>query len=424
MEFLGCIIKQNDVQPNKSAIASVQKCATPTSKIDARSFLGLINYYRPFVPNFAKLAIPLYNLLKEESKFHWSEDEKRSFELLKDSVISCAPLACYNPDPTVKTILTTDASGKGIGAVLSQIHEGKSKPVYFISRHLRGAEASYSSSELETLAIVWAVERLHQFLYGRPFEVHTDHCALKTVLMGSMKNSVAPARIVRWATRLLPYNFTTHYIRGSTNVVADCLSRLPSEDKTPFKELAITVAALQGDSLPCVSYKEVRQYTKDDNVLQKVCHYIHTTWPNNQSLLQSDLQQFWRFRNEFSIHNDVLFRGDKVIAPMQLRSRLIDFAQEGYFGIAKSKARLRRSYWWPQMDQQVEEEVRKCHCCRQAIRDSPVQIPQWPSQPWNHLAVDIAGPKKDINGKPFYIVAMIDCHSKYVVAEIIMKITS
>ena len=145
----------------------------------------------------------------------------------------------------------------------------KEKPVYFISRKLHANKTAFSSSELETLTVVWAVERLHQYLYGRHFEIRTNHSALKEVLTGGRENSVAPARISRWAARLLPYSFKVHYIKGCSNVVADCLSRLPSESCGNFFDFNINIATMHGDMLPCVTMMELSHATAEDPILQK-----------------------------------------------------------------------------------------------------------------------------------------------------------
>ena len=165
----------------------------------------------------------------------------------------------------------------GVGAMLSQVQDGIEKPVHFISRKLRPNETKFSSSELETLAVVWAVERLHQYIYGRTFEIRTDHSALREVLVGKQSNTVAPARIVRWATRLMPYSFKVTYISGRTNVVSDCLSRLPDETSDDLIDFNVNIAAIQRAELPCLTRSELASATASDTILQDVIRYTSTT---------------------------------------------------------------------------------------------------------------------------------------------------
>ena len=130
------------------------------------------------------------------------------FERLKECLINCIPLAFYDSNVETPTFLTTDASGLGISAYLSQKNRfGVERPVYFLSRKLSESEKSYSVSEKEFLAVLWGVERLHQYLYGRPFTVRTDHQCLKQLLMNGVSGGSAPCRAIRWATKLLQYNF-------------------------------------------------------------------------------------------------------------------------------------------------------------------------------------------------------------------------
>ena len=420
LEFLGRSISSKGISPSDHALAAVRECAQPTTKGEVRSFLGLVSFYRSFVPNFASISAPLYELLKFESKFHFGTEQEQAFHALISAVCDSLPVGCYDPSPEIRTVLTTDASGKGLGAVLSQVQDGKETPIYFISRKLQGAETGYSSSELETLAIVWAVERLHMYLYGRPFEIHTDHKALKHVLMGSMRNSIAPARIVRWAIRLMPYNFTTKYVRGCENSVADCLSRLPDGKTVPPTELDVSIASLQGEALQSLTEKELQECTAKE--LNQVLECIQKGWPRSANLCKGIIKDYFAIRHELCVVENLIFRGERIVVPPSLRHRLLGFAHEGHFGMSKTKTRLRSNYWWPSLNSDVEERVRSCHCSVKPIRYAPVQCPPWPQNPWSHVAIDIAGPKFGKNNKSFYIVVLIDWHSKWVCADVVRSV--
>ena len=266
IEYLGRQPSSEGIKPPSNATQAIQQCPAPSSKAELRSFLGMAGFFRGFINKFASLAHPLYRLLQEDVSFYFGVEELEAFEQLKRVLLHSPFLAFFDTDASIRTILTTDASRVGLGATLSQVQDGKEKPVYFISRKLHANETAFSSSELETLA----VERLHQYLYGRHFEIRTDHSALKEVLTGGRKNSVAPARISRWAARLLPYSFKVHYIKGCSNVVADCLSRLPSESCGNFFDFNINIATIHGDMLPCVTMMELSHATAEDPILQRV----------------------------------------------------------------------------------------------------------------------------------------------------------
>jgi transposase InsO family protein len=425
LTFLGRQISNGKIKIPQEAVDAINKCPTPTDKTQLRSFLGLAGFYRNYVPSYSEKIEPLQALL-EQATFKWNDNAQKAFINLKSAITSSLPLAFFDLDVRTETILTTDASSCGIGGVLTQVRNGIEKPVYFVSRKLRPTEKKFSSSELETLAALWCVERLHQFLYGRHFEIRTDHCALREVLLGkSSSGSSAPARISRWAARLMPYSFSVKYIRGSSNEVADGLSRLPLDLTDDNSYVDFSVLAIHGEPT-CVTSQVLSSESLQDEILQQVSDIVtNDKWPARERDLSPDLRPYFRVRHELAVLDSLLLRGDRIVPPDSLRSQLLDFAHEGHFGIGKTKGRLRMSYWWPTMDLQVEQMVKKCHCCEHLpVRDSPVQEVQWPTTPWTHLAVDIAGPKHDKNGVSFYVVAVIDLHSKFVQLRLTKSITS
>ena len=192
--------------------------------------------------------------------------------------------------------------------MLSQVQDSIEKPVYFISHKLHPNETKFSSSKLETLAIVWAVECLHQYIYGRTFEIRTDHSALREVLVGKQGNTVAPACIVRWATRLMSYSFAMTYIRGRTNVVSDCLFRLPDKTSDNPIDFNVNIAAIQGANLPCLTRSELASATASDTILQDVIRYTSTAWSKD---INEASQSLHRFCNEFSVTDGLLLCGDR-----------------------------------------------------------------------------------------------------------------
>ena len=423
IEFLGRRLCKNGVAVPNHAAAAIANCSPPTSVKDVRRFLGMSGYFRSFIPNFNTIAAPLIKLLQDGVTFQFGSSEHLAFTQLKEKLLSSSFLAYFDTSTDVHTILTTDASGVGLGAMLSQKQDGVEKPVYFISRQLKANEKKFSSSEMETLAVIWAVERFHQYLCGRHFEIRTDHSALREVLTGKNKHNCAPARITRWATRLLPYSFDVTYIRGSSNLVSDCLSRLPIHSSEPHSDIEVNIAAICGESLPCFTFSDITDATASDEVLQKVLSFVENDWPSFASLDDST-KPYYRFRTELCYNNGILLRGDKIVVPLTCQHRLLTFAHEGHFGMSKTKSRLRNSYWWPGMDKDVETLVQACHCCKMIPRDSPVQVTQWETRPWHHLSIDIAGPKHDKNGRVFYLIAVIDQHSKYVMCKAVKTVTS
>ena len=220
LEFLGHVI-QKEVMPKERKVQKILKVQKPTNKKQMRSFLGLIGYYQTFIPHFSAIAAPLTDLTKKGVKNHleWNKPAIRAFERLKELMFQ-APILKL-PNLNEKFISRTDASGTGIGAVMLQQYGGKLFTIRYLSRKLKPRETKYAEVEQECLAIVWAISKLRQCLYGKEFILETDRKAQTWVNQAKMTDS----RVLRWALSMQPFRYVCRSIRGVDNVGADLLSR-------------------------------------------------------------------------------------------------------------------------------------------------------------------------------------------------------
>ena len=225
IDFVGHRVGQSVLQALPDKVEKILKVEVPQTKKQVRAFLGLAGYYRKFVPDYAAIAVPLTDLTKKgaQNQVVWSDVLQRSFEALK-RCLSTAPVLQL-PDWDKTFIVRTDASNRGLGAVLLQDVEGEPRPVAYISRKLLKREENYSAIEKECLGIVWAVERFQPYLYGREFVLQTDHKPLTYMDKAKLTN----ARVMRWALALQPFRYRLQSIRGRDNVGADLLSRTAPE---------------------------------------------------------------------------------------------------------------------------------------------------------------------------------------------------
>ena len=170
----------------------------PTKKKEIRSFLGLVYYYQPFIPNFAAIAGPLSDLTRkgQPNKIVWGESQERAYTALKKSVIS-KPILML-PDVNKEFVLRTDASDIGLGATLLQNRDGHIFPVAYASRKLLDREKRYSVMERECLGIVWGIKKFALYLYGKQFTLQTDHRPLEFLKVSKFDNH----RIMRWVLAL------------------------------------------------------------------------------------------------------------------------------------------------------------------------------------------------------------------------------
>ena len=285
-EYLGYIVTPDGISIDKTRISAITNWPIPKNVHEVREFVGFINYYRRFIPNFSHLAEPLTALTKkgpEQAKrgrklkqeelvpIELSSDATNAFQSLKDSFLNTPILTHF--DPTRPTILETDASGRAICGILSQLvpyknGEGQWRPVAFASRKLSDTETRYHTHDLELLAIVWSCEKWRHYLEGLKdeFVVLTDHMNLKWF----MKTKSLSRRQAGWASLLANYHFLLSHRPGKLNP-ADGPSRRPdymvNAQDDVNRATSVMLAGLQ------------TQLTKQD-VASLPKHFVSTLWPS------------------------------------------------------------------------------------------------------------------------------------------------
>jgi hypothetical protein len=221
LSFLGLDVSKHGLQPNQANVEKVLRAPRPETKTQLRSFMGLVGFYRQFIPNFSSISVPLTDLTKKGSPntIPWDAPQELAFNTLREYVATQPILRL--PDYTQPMVLQTDASNEGLGAVLLQTIDGVRYPIAYTSRKLLPREKNYATIEKECLAIVWAMVKLQNYLYGQHFFLEVDHEPLKYLSQSNYSNG----RIMRWALAIQPFRFTVKFIRGKDNVGADFMSR-------------------------------------------------------------------------------------------------------------------------------------------------------------------------------------------------------
>jgi hypothetical protein len=214
------VISERGVLPDKTKTKAIEDFPTPQNVKQLKRFLGLMSYYRRFIPRFSTIASPLHQLLKKDAKYEWTDKQEQAFRGLQSRLIS-PPILRY-PDYSREFIPTTDASSEGVRAVLSQGKIGKDLPIAFASRSLNKAERNYNTTEKELLAIVWGVRYFRPYLFGTKFTIVTDHKPLTWI--ASVKDP--RSRLLRWRIKLEEYNYEIVFTKGASNTNADALSRI------------------------------------------------------------------------------------------------------------------------------------------------------------------------------------------------------
>jgi len=421
IEYLGHVIDQHGIHPTEDKVRAIKEAPAPRNVTELRSFLGMINYYNKFLPNLSAKLSPLYSLLHKKQKWHWDPPQQEAFDLAKQALQADSLLVHY--DSAKPLILACDASQYGIGAVMSHIMDDEhERPIAYISRTLSAAEKNYSQLEKEALAIIFAVKKFHNYIFGRHFIIESDHRPL-SFLFGENKRvpQMASSRIQRWALTLAAYRYSIKYKAGKQLCNADALSRLPrpvtaTNDCLP-EDLALLINHLSSTSIDAAHIKE---WTARDPILSCVRRFVQTGWPDHY--LGDEYKPYVSRKNEMSTLDGCVLWASRVIVPPQGRQAILKELHDTHPGTSKMKALARSYIWWPGMDAQITDLVKSCAVCQES-RPSPAAAPlhpwEWPSQPWSRIHLDFAGP---FLNSMFLII--VDAHSKWIDAHIMRNITS
>lgn len=423
IEYLGHVLDEKGVYPSQDKVRAIHDAPAPMTIKELRAFLGLVNYYGRFVPQQSTVLAPLYNLLKDETTWRWGKAEQDSFNKCKRLLTSDKVLMHY--DPHLPLTLACDASAYGIGAVIQHTTpDGKEHPVAYASRSLSPAEKKYSQIEKEALSLVFGVKKFHQYLWGRQFNLITDHRPLLT-LFGEHKGlpTMAAARIQRWAIILSAYDYHILYRQSEKHANADGLSRVPLPET---KDAGTETVSAYIDALVCehlegapLSARRIAKSTRTDSELSKLHRYIMEGWPKE---IPEELKMFHKKKEELSVEQGCVLWGTRVIAPAKLRSAVLREIHAGHPGIVKMKAVARQYVWWPKIDIDIEKVCKECETC-QLDHHMPRQVPlhpwEFPGGVWKRLHIDFAGP---FMGSMFMIV--VDAYSKWLEVYKMTQITS
>ena len=410
VDYLGHTISAEGLRTSDTKVEAILQAPAPRSVSELRAFLGLVNYYGKFLPDLASVLSPLYLLLQMKQEWIWDSAQDDAFHKVKELLKSSRLLVHF--DSKLPLTLACDASPYGIGAVLSHKTADGERPIAFASRTLTAAEQAYSQLDKEALAIVYGVKKYHQYLYGRPFELKTDHQPLVHIFSQKKATpTMASSRIQRWALTLGAYSYSITFRKGSENSNADALSRLPIPTvcMEPPKPADVVHLMEYLDSSPTTS-SQIRVWTDRDPTLSKVKTWILTGWPDTPPD-DEELRPYYNRKSELSTEEGCILWGARVVVPVKGRERVIGMLHQAHPGISRMKSLARSYVWWPGIDRDMEACVKSCDPCQQNQKSpqvTPLHPWSWPSKPWTRIHLDYAGP---FMGRMFLLI--IDAHSKW-----------
>nr|XP_026493651.1 uncharacterized protein K02A2.6-like [Vanessa tameamea] len=418
IQFLGHELSGKGVKPLQKYVSSIQGFRAPINIGELQSFLGLINFVGKWIPNLATKAEPLKELLRNnqgkaaEIGKSWRTKQETAFNELKLALSNIPTLGYY--DVKDRTLVIADASPVALGSVLVQTDERGPRIIAYGHKTLTDCERRYCQTEKEALALVWAVEHFHVFLYGKYFELVTDHKPLEVIFGPKSKPC---ARIERWVLRLQTYDFKVVYKPGKENI-ADSLSRLCHLEKPFVNAVEDDIHQIVKISRPtAVSLQDIIKYSEMDQEILKVKEGIYNNaWDDI-------VKNYSLFKEELCFYEGLLLRGTRIVIPTQLRKQVLAAAHEGHPGIVLMKARLRTKVWWPRYDKDAETLVKTCKGCTLVSAPNPpnpLKRRELPNEPWVDIAIDLMGPLP--NGD--FILVVVDYFSRYKEINITRKISS
>ena len=366
VKLLGFMVSGDGVCMDPDKIEAISKRVPPKDVKGVQTWLGICNYYRRHVKDFAKIAAPLVELLKKDVPFEWGNEQQISFEKLKIGLVSYPILK--HPDFSKKFIISTDASGFALGAVLAQIDENKIEyAVAYASRAMKGAELHYGITEKECLAVVWAIKQFRVYLYGTHFTVITDHSALAWLM-----NITDPTgRLARWSIYLQAYDFTIVHRAGIKHSNADTLSR-------PVLVVTRSAAKARDNSPTEISRENYNQNV--DPTEDELLIYRLKTGKNKSGIATKHAKRLDKLSLQYKLENGTLFYKKPnsdiflTLPKRDEREQIIIRAHLlGHFQAEATFKRLNEKYFWKNMFNDIEKVVEKCDECREFHKTPPVE---------------------------------------------------
>ena len=467
VEYLGHYFSKNGIEVNPSKIEAVKTYPVPKTQKQLKAFLGLTNYYRRFVKDYAKISAPLNRLLKKDTEYNWTSECDQAFNFLKEKLMS-SPILAF-ADTQKPFFISVDASGTALGFILSQKDaEGREVVISYGGRALRGTELKWNICEQECLALVEAIKHFRPYISHNHFTVYSDNIALKWLQNIKDQNG----RLGRWSLKLQGYNFTIHHKPGIKNSNSDALSRrsyhnleqsiqkekydqsqIPNE-KSNDKEMQYVqaqfeytddesdfISALQqlptnNEEQPAVPSREPSINSKSETdvaKLQEKCneigqmynYMVHGKLPDNKT----EQQKLIISSEQYVVRNGVLYhfvdakskkhkRGEEsfsqLVVPKSLREDVILAYHDGnaHLGFDKTYSAIRAKYYWPKMYTDIDIHVKTCDTCQKCKRNynndkAPLTPLPVPARPFSRLHMDILGPLTTTTEKHKYILLVV-----------------
>ena len=371
--FLGHVVSKDGICVDPAKVEAILNWEQPKTVTEVRSFLGLAGYYRRFVEGFSRIATPLTQLTRKNTKFEWNEQCEKSFQEFKKRLVSAPVLTI--PSRSGGFVIYSDASGKGLGCVLMQ----NGKVIAYASRQLKDYEKNYPTHDLELAAVVFALKIWRHYLYGEKCDIFTDHKSLKYFFTQKELNM----RQRRWLELLKDYDHTIQYHPGKANVVADALSRKSYANTSAIiTTQEHIIHDLQKMEIEVSLPARIAHIRVKSTLIDRI-KAAQTTDPELMNMMKKvqegvipeahiDKAGVLRVNSRLCVPNNPELKHD-----IMTEAHCTPFAIHP--GSTKMYRDLRQTFWWNNMKREIAKFVEKCLTCQRVKAEH--QVPKGPLQP-------------------------------------------
>ena len=436
--YLGYKITQEGVCMREDYVEKILDWPTPTTVKELSSFLGVVGYYRSFIPQFASLTHEM-NAQKKKKELEWNEDLQSKFEHLK-KLFSEKPIRAY-PDYEGECFeVWPDFSALAFGGVLQQVQNGQRRFIAASGRKTTQGERNYPPTKGELASIIHILRKHEHLLRFKKFKVFTDHQPLKW-----LRTMKSPKGIYwRWIQELESYDFEVIHVAGKKTGAADGLSRSthlpePTEEEIAEGEEFVFRIPDQGESHPKLDRVALKEAQEQDEVLRTVKKWVKGDPPKSKEEIRGLPHDAHVYHQHLAVldvdEGDLLVmtkspgfnqEGQRILVPNQtkLRDEIFKFSHmhpsAGHFGTQATSARAALKFYWPGMASELKQRVNKCDTCLAKIQQVNLRggqhKPRKHGFPGEVLYIDLVGPMPETPDGMKYIATMQDGFSRYCTA--------
>ena len=459
---LGHLVSGKNIQPDPKKIERIKNLEPPTSHTQVRSHMGMFNYFSRFIENYAKIAAPLQELVRNKYKgitFKLEGEKLESWKKLKNSLMKQTMLTHFYPDRETK--IYVDASAVAVGGILTQKDEEDHwNPIYFFGCKLQKYQYNYRVTEKECAAIVYACRKFSHFLRHKKFTIVTDHHALCEL----KKTKFKVTRIMRWQSDLSEFEFDVEYLEGGKHP-ADCFSRSNEwshrqkgeiedghydkylnlvnskddsilEDFELKEELAIIKDEKQKTLVTIIKEFDYLDEIQSKNLLcsiktSKIKPARESELKNKQltdsrcKIIKQELEQ-GKLQKKFKVINNILYRINtdgslRYYLPDELINSIFhqyhNTIEAGHFGFKPTINKIKSDFYFPCMDEIIQQKIAACEKCQQykvkTVNESRARGMKLPDKPFERIQIDMIGKfPKTKNGNQ-YVLVVVDVLTRF-----------